>query len=36
LPIVEGGSWFYTNHLFTGLTETFKNNQAYQESKLLA
>lgn len=36
VPIVEGGSWFYINHLFTGLTETFTNTNALADAKALA
>ena len=36
VPIIEGGSWFYINHLFTGLTETFTNQNAIMDAKALA
>lgn len=36
LPIVEGGSWFYLKHLFTGICDAYDRPDIYQEAKQLA
>ena len=36
LPIVEGGSWFYIKHLFTGICDAYEREDIHKEAKTLA
>ena len=36
MRIVEGGSWFYIKHLFTGVSDYYSNKKTLQEVKLIA
>lgn len=35
-PIIEGGSWFYIKHLFTGLANSYSRQDVFSEVQALA